>query len=433
KTKNLKLIVILFITFFCVTHVFCDTPWLHTEGNQIKDPQGNRVILRGVSMIDIGAEESWYGGAFNNIDRITNQNDSQGSSPGWYTKIIRIPIIPYDSGFQSPIPFQPGNDNLYNNLLRPVVDYCKQKDVYVIIDWHYIDDVNNHVQTTTEFWNYMAPKFANDSHVLFELYNEPINNGSNDASNWAVVRGYMQNWYNLVRAAAPNNPILVGTPSWCQILTPTINNPVNGENIIYVVHTYPSHWKNSWCRDQISQTAGVHPLMLTEWGFSQSNEEPGSIAYGSISDYGRPIMDFIESYGISNTAWVANYEWGPPMFWTNWTLRCGEGEMGCFVKDQLYAMRNVNTPGTGTPVPTATPLSTSTPTPTPTQGNLRGDVNGDTTIDIVDALLIAQHYVGLNPPGFNASAADTNCDNNIDIVDALLIAQYYVGLITVFC
>ncbi|MBN2535747.1 MAG: hypothetical protein JXB88_22905 [Spirochaetales bacterium] len=29
--------------------------------------------------------------------------------------------------------------------------------------------------------------------------------------------------------------------------------------------------------------------------------------------------------------------------------------------------------------------------------------------------------------------ADVNCDGSIDIVDALLVAQYYVGLINSFC
>jgi endoglucanase len=424
--NNLKQTYLLFLTALIMIlgcPLFADTPWLHTEGNQLKDPDGNTVILRGVSMIDIGAEESWYGGIYNNIDRLVNKNDSQGSSPGWYTKIIRIPVIPYDSGFQSPIPYVNGSDDFYNTLLRPVIDYCKQKDVYAIIDWHYVDDVNIHAQTTTEFWTYIAPKFANDSHVLFELYNEPINNNSSEAENWNVVRGYMQNWYNIVRAAAPDNLILVGTPTWSQVLTPTINNPINGNNIMYVVHTYPSHWGNSWNRDQISQTAQVHPLIMTEWGFSQSNEEPGSIAYGSISDYGQPLMDFIESRGISNTAWCANYEWGPPMYWSDGTLRCGEGEMGCFVKDQLYEMRDVNTPGTGT----------ATPTPTQEPGNELGDVNGDNAINIVDALLTAQYYVNLDPDNFDPSAADTNCNGDINIIDALLIAQYYVNLITGFC
>jgi endoglucanase len=65
------------------------------------------------------------------------------------------------------------------------------------------------------------------------------------------------------------------------------------------------------------------------------------------------------------------------------------------------------------------------------QANL-GDVNGSSTIDIVDALLVAQYYVGLNPANFNSQAADVNASSSIDIVDALLIAQYYVGLITQF-
>jgi endoglucanase len=63
----------------------------------------------------------------------------------------------------------------------------------------------------------------------------------------------------------------------------------------------------------------------------------------------------------------------------------------------------------------------------------KGDVNGNGTVDIVDALLIAQYYVGLNPANFNSSVADVNCSGGIDIVDALLVAQYYVGLVDSFC
>ncbi len=66
-----------------------------------------------------------------------------------------------------------------------------------------------------------------------------------------------------------------------------------------------------------------------------------------------------------------------------------------------------------------------------TTGTL-GDVNGDNQITIVDALMIAQYYVGLSPAGFNSAYADVNRDSQINIVDALLVAQYYVGLITGF-
>jgi unsaturated rhamnogalacturonyl hydrolase len=66
------------------------------------------------------------------------------------------------------------------------------------------------------------------------------------------------------------------------------------------------------------------------------------------------------------------------------------------------------------------------------QSNQLGDVNSNGTVDIVDALLIAQYYVGLNPSNFNQANADVNDSGGIDIVDALLVAQYYVGLIPGF-
>ncbi|MBN2444659.1 MAG: dockerin type I repeat-containing protein [Spirochaetales bacterium] len=61
-----------------------------------------------------------------------------------------------------------------------------------------------------------------------------------------------------------------------------------------------------------------------------------------------------------------------------------------------------------------------------------GDVNIDSVIDIVDALLVAQFYVGMPVDPFVQEAGNVNCDDTTDIVDALLIAQYYVGLIPEF-
>ncbi len=87
---------------------------------------------------------------------------------------------------------------------------------------------------------------------------------------------------------------------------------------------------------------------------------------------------------------------------------------------QMAHQRGFTATGGGT-VPTSPPAS-----------NL-GDVNGSGVVDIVDALMIAQYYVGLNPSGFNSGNADTNCDGTVNIVDALKIAQYYVGLISRFC
>ena len=88
-----------------------------------------------------------------------------------------------------------------------------------------------------------------------------------------------------------------------------------------------------------------------------------------------------------------------------------------------------STPAPATEPPTPAPTAVTTQAP---QTDL-GDVNDDGAVDIVDALLIAQYYVGLNPSAFNYDAADTNCDGSVDIVDALLVAQFYVGLVSGFC
>ncbi len=72
-------------------------------------------------------------------------------------------------------------------------------------------------------------------------------------------------------------------------------------------------------------------------------------------------------------------------------------------------------------------------TPAPTMSGLMGDANSDGRIDIIDALLIAQYYVGL-PVIIDGNAADTNCNGTLEIVDALLVAKYYVGLVSgIYC
>ncbi|MBN1765488.1 MAG: cellulase family glycosylhydrolase, partial [Sedimentisphaerales bacterium] len=261
--------------------------------------------------------------------------------------------------------FDPNDDDFYNNLLRPVVDYCASKDLYVIIDWHYIDDTYNHIETTSEFWEYMAPKFALDSHVIFELYNEPRNDTfGSDVDNWLSVRDDMQTWIDIVRSYAVDNLILVAGPKVSTGIGPIasypVSDPVGGDNIAVVSHLYPGSWRNpTWYQNQIITCHSVYPIVMTEWGFSQSgNPEPDHHLNGTITDYGLPLMEFIEGLGISNTAWVASYDWRPPMFWTDWTLRSGEGEMGCFVKDMLYLRRN-DWPGgdEGDATPPAVPTS----------------------------------------------------------------------------
>jgi aryl-phospho-beta-D-glucosidase BglC (GH1 family) len=89
---------------------------------------------------------------------------------------------------------------------------------------------------------------------------------------------------------------------------------------------------------------------------------------------------------------------------------------------------------TNAPATEPTQAATDEPATTPTNSaaGLTGDVNSNGVVDIIDALLVAQYYVGLDPANFTTDNADASCNGTIDIVDALLIAQYYVGLISGF-
>ena len=124
----------------------------------------------------------------------------------------------------------------------------------------------------------------------------------------------MQTWVDIVRSYAPNNLILVGTPQFCQVLAPVIENPIDDENIVYVAHIYPAHWYGGIQQidiDAIAACAEVYPVIVSEWGY-MSTTDPDKVKYnGTLTGYGIPLKAFLEQYGISNTACYASPDIGP--------------------------------------------------------------------------------------------------------------------------
>jgi hypothetical protein len=308
---------------------FAATPWLHVDGKQIKDPLGNKVVLRGVSLQ-----------AISNInvpmvlDLVTDTANKASSSPGWYTRIVRMPNL--GNG---------GNYTQYNqNTLKPAIDYATKKGLYAIIDLHYVDNTDSHVADVNNFWTATAPLYKDYPNVIFEPYNEPIN----QSQSWSQFKPTMQAWVDLIRKNAPNNLIFVGSPIWSQEMGGAATDPLTGDNIVYVVHMYSSHFATQWNRDQVRQCAAAHPMVCTEWGFRAGlNWGPNE----TVAGYGTGILTWFDTLGISWTAWCADDSWEPIMFNNGnpWTLRVGPGEMGGFVKDWLYTHRDSSQPSVATP------------------------------------------------------------------------------------
>ena len=56
-----------------------------------------------------------------------------------------------------------------------------------------------------------------------------------------------------------------------------------------------------------------------------------------------------------------------------------------------------------------------------------GDVNGDGTVTVADAMAIVDHVLGAPVPVFNEGNADVNGDGSIDITDVMTVVQWIVS------
>ena len=99
-----------------------NTPWLSVSGRFIRDPQGNNVVLRGVSLIDVSVANSRPRNAVTLTNMLTNETD------GWYARVVRFPVYP------EAIDGQPGwranPDAYFNNHLDPAIQNCISRQIY---------------------------------------------------------------------------------------------------------------------------------------------------------------------------------------------------------------------------------------------------------------------------------------------------------------
>ena len=306
-------------------------PQLTVVGNHFEDPSGNKVILRGLSIEGLYDQSQTSLGLNGIIEKITNQNDPASTSPGWYTRIVRLPVDP--SGSNS---FQADPTGYVSTILQPAVDYATAAGLYAIVDLHYIDNPYNLVDPVNTFWTTVAPLFKNYTNVFYEVFNE-----SSQTDTWADYRPTMQAWVNLIRSYAPNNVILAGSPSWDQTMGDTSTDPLTGTNIAYTVHMYEQHYATASLRAQVEQAAAVNAVVMTEWGFCACSAQPGN-GTDLVETYGASMLTWLEAMNGGWTGWGASNSWLPDMFSADWTLLVGQSQVGGFVKDWMYTYRDQN-------------------------------------------------------------------------------------------
>ncbi len=105
----------------------------------------------------------------------------------------------------------------------------------------------------------MAQKYGSNDHVLFELYNEPLQ------ISWTTIKSYAEEIIPVIRQYS-DNLIIVGTPTWSQDINLAADNPINDINVAYSYHFYvPNHGMSVAQKLPYAISKNV-AVFATEWG-----------------------------------------------------------------------------------------------------------------------------------------------------------------------
>jgi endoglucanase len=299
-------------------------PALKVVGNKLQDPSGKTIVLRGSSLIDIGALYAYNG---NSVKGITDRMDKLVAA-GVQGHVVRFPVYPkvdYNAGYPycSDLPYPVGSGpgtsctakspmtaaDYVSKVLKPAVDAATSRNLYVIIDHHQIDDATkgNSAADATTFWTDIAPKFASYANVLYEPFNEPIDG----SATWATLKPVVQGWIDTIRKGAPDTIIIVPSNSYDQRPGDAASSPPSGTNLMYTAHIYPGNWNQTF-QSQVATAVAKVPVFITEWGYTLNG---GDATLGtSNASYGTSFQSQVDTYGASWTAWVTDNGWTPSMF-----------------------------------------------------------------------------------------------------------------------
>ena len=362
-------------------------PRLQTDGEWIVTENGDRFTPRGVNLIEPlfgDRNEQNRGGTYaDTLELATNTDDA------WYNTVLRLPVTQW--GLE-----ELGFEEYASRFIDTTVEHCKEQGVYLILDYHIIEDWDNErvVEQVEAFWDQAAPRYADEPHVVYEFWNEPQRPDDDTLETWNGWKEVAQPIVDGVREQAPETPIIVGSPGWTSLTKYAAESPFEGDNLIYAGHIYPGDGKSAEVLDpDYGEPADEVPVMITEWGFDAIDDtQPGT-----RSNFGEPFKDWLSGReNVGWTAWCLDSHWHPTMLDYDHKVTGGELYHGHFVKRWLAETKAEQVPEDlvldGADY--SGPSDMSSP---PTPGNLELVENDDGTVtlewdQVVDDETSIMHY-----------------------------------------
>lgn len=253
---------------------------LAVKGTDIVDKNGKIFQLKGVSTHGI----NWF------PDYVNKDAFSDLSAYG--VNAIRLAMYTADyNGYCSG-----GNQTELEGIIDRGVQACTELGMYVIIDWHILNDndPNQNKDTAKTFFDKMSKKYALQDNVIYEICNEP-----NGGTTWESIKSYAEEVIPVIRKNDKDALIIVGTPNWSQDVDVASKDPITGqENILYAVHFYATtHKDNIRSKVETAIQNGL-PVIVSESSICEASGD-GAISY----DEGEKWMDLIEKHHLSCFAW----------------------------------------------------------------------------------------------------------------------------------
>ena len=241
---------------------------LKVEGTQLCDQNGNAVTLRGASL-------GWH----NLWPRFYNAKAVKWIAKDWKATVIRAAM-----GIMIE------NPSFALDCMEPVVKAAIKEGVYVIIDWH-----SHELKTkdAVKFFGKMAKKYGKYPNVIYEIYNEPVED------TWESLKEYSKAVIDEIRLYDPDNIILVGCPHWDQDIHLVAESPLEGyTNLMYTVHFYAGTHKQ-YLRDRVdaAMQRGI-PVFISECASMDASGD-GKLDKDSWNEW----VEFMEAKKISWVCW----------------------------------------------------------------------------------------------------------------------------------